>query len=310
MRRTRSVRRRSCAVLALLMLGGCAGPSAPVVGGDPLVDPPGMERRAEPTPRAEPRSRAGNRSPYMVLGKTYHVMPTAAGYRAEGVASWYGRKFHGRRTANGERYDMFAFSAAHRSLPLPTWLRVTNLDNGRSVTVRVNDRGPFHDERIIDLSYAAAKRLGFAAAGTAPVRLEALSPRAPGPREAIQTAQAAAAREARDASSGGSVAGAAPAGGEAGGAVGDGGSGAAAPVERAYWLQAGVFGDSAAAQRLKHELERVLRDRGAAPVRLSEAARDRVRVRIGPLADLDEANRLQALLMFSDVVPRALIVRE
>ncbi|TXR54248.1 septal ring lytic transglycosylase RlpA family protein [Reinekea thalattae] len=127
-----------------------------------------------PQPRKEPLSRGGNKSPYRVLGKTYHIMPSAKGYREEGFASWYGEKFHGHTTSNGEVFDMYQVSAAHKSLPLPTWVRVTNLDNNQSIYVRVNDRGPFHSGRIIDLSYAAAVKLGFHDKGTARVRVEAL----------------------------------------------------------------------------------------------------------------------------------------
>jgi rare lipoprotein A len=116
----------------------------------------------------------GNRSPYIVFGKTYEVMPTSLGYLEIGLASWYGRKFHGRLTSNGERFDMHAVSAAHKALPLPTFVRVTNLDNGQKVIVRVNDRGPFHDDRVIDLSYEAAVKLGFADKGIAPVVVESL----------------------------------------------------------------------------------------------------------------------------------------
>jgi len=128
---------------------------------------------SEPAPRMEPRSRGGNKSPYQVWGKTYNVMQDASGYVAEGVASWYGKKFHGYKTSNGETYNMYDFSAAHRSLPLPTYARITNLDNGRQVVVRVNDRGPFHGDRLIDLSYAAAKKLGYLNKGTVRVRIEA-----------------------------------------------------------------------------------------------------------------------------------------
>ena len=116
----------------------------------------------------------GNKSPYVVFGKTYEVLPDSLGYREIGIASWYGKKFHGRLTSNGERFDMYRLSAAHKALPLPTVVKVTNLDNGRHVIVRVNDRGPFHDERIIDLSYEAALRLGFSDSGTTPVVVEAL----------------------------------------------------------------------------------------------------------------------------------------
>ena len=129
----------------------------------------------EPVPRREPMARYGNRPSYSVLGRTYRVMASAEGYVERGIASWYGYKFHGRHTSSRERYDMCAFSAAHKTLPLPSYVRVTNLDNGRSVVVRVNDRGPFHPGRIIDLSYAAATRLDMKQAGTARVEVRALT---------------------------------------------------------------------------------------------------------------------------------------
>ena len=120
------------------------------------------------------RTLAGNRSPYAVLGKSYFVLPSEEGYSERGIASWYGEKFHGHKTSNGEVFDMYQVSAAHKSLPIPSFLRVTNLDNNRSIIVRVNDRGPFHDNRIIDLSYAAALKLGYADIGTARVQLDAI----------------------------------------------------------------------------------------------------------------------------------------
>lgn len=113
--------------------------------------------------------------PYKVMGQRYYPLASANGYDKTGVASWYGKKFHGRKTANGELYDMHAMSAAHKTLPLPTMVRVTNLDNGRSVVVRVNDRGPFVKSRIIDLSYAAAMALGYDQKGTAHVRVQTLA---------------------------------------------------------------------------------------------------------------------------------------
>lgn len=136
---------------------------------------PDIDAIPEPEVKAEPRSRAGNRS-YAVLGKRYQVRDTAEGYVEEGMASYYGRKFHGRLTSNQEVYDMYAFTAAHKSLPLPSYVRVTNLANGKSVVVRVNDRGPFHAGRVIDLSYAAATKLGFTKQGTARVEVRALTP--------------------------------------------------------------------------------------------------------------------------------------
>ena len=126
----------------------------------------------EPVPRYEPRTPAGNTSPYVVLGKRYSLLDDPRGYSEQGRASWYGNKFHGQRTANGELYDMYGMTAAHKTLPIPSYVRVTNLDNKRSVIVRVNDRGPFHEGRIIDLSYTAARKLGMAELGTAPVRVD------------------------------------------------------------------------------------------------------------------------------------------
>lgn len=128
----------------------------------------------EVVPEPVNRTLAGNRSPYTVLGKSYRVLPTEEGYSERGIASWYGEKFHGHKTSNGEVFDMYQVSAAHKSLPIPSFLRVTNLDNNRSIIVRVNDRGPFHGDRIVDLSYAAALKLGYADRGTARVQLESV----------------------------------------------------------------------------------------------------------------------------------------
>ena len=130
----------------------------------------------EPEVQDLARSAIGNRSPYEVLGKKYKVMDSTRGYAEKGTASYYGAKFHGRLTSNREVYDMYQFTAAHKTLPLPSFARVTNLDNGESVIVRVNDRGPFHDGRVIDLSYAAAVRLGITQRGTGNVEVRALQP--------------------------------------------------------------------------------------------------------------------------------------
>lgn len=127
-------------------------------------------------PEVVRRTKAGNKSPYTVLGKTYRVMDDATGFKQSGIASWYGTKFHGRLTSNGETYDMFAMTAAHKSIPIPSYVKVSNPANGQSVVVRVNDRGPFHGGRIIDLSFAAAKKLGYADDGTARVELEVITP--------------------------------------------------------------------------------------------------------------------------------------
>ncbi len=137
---------------------------------------PNVDAIPEPEVVAEPRSQFGNRSPYVVLGKSYKVLDSHQDYVETGLASYYGQKFHGRRTSNLEVYDMYAFTAAHKSLPLPSFARVTNLDNGKAVVVRVNDRGPFHDGRVIDLSYAAAVKLGITQRGTGRVEVRALHP--------------------------------------------------------------------------------------------------------------------------------------
>ena len=182
---------RASVLVLTLLLAACAGkprkgqtpapapiPPAPVY--EPLDGPPtvpfDVESIPEPVPRLEPRSRYGNHSPYVVLGRRYTVMDNPRGYVERGVASWYGTKFHGRLTSNREPYDMFAFTAAHKSLPLPSYARVTHLGNGRSVVVRINDRGPFVGDRIIDLSYAAAVKLGVHITGTAPVEVRVLNP--------------------------------------------------------------------------------------------------------------------------------------
>jgi rare lipoprotein A len=135
-----------------------------------------ISRIPDAVPRYEPIRKAGNKSPYVVFGKKYEVMPTSRGYRQQGTASWYGTKFHGRNTSNGESYDMYAMTAAHKTLPIPSYVQVTNLQNGKKVIVRVNDRGPFHGDRIIDLSYVAAMKLGYAEVGTAPVEVVAIDP--------------------------------------------------------------------------------------------------------------------------------------
>ncbi|MAT49887.1 MAG: septal ring lytic transglycosylase RlpA family lipoprotein [Porticoccaceae bacterium] len=160
--------------LALITLVSCSGPgvqrdSGPARDIDVSLIP-------DAVPRVEPLSKWGNRSPYDVFGRTYHVLPSSRGYRERGVASWYGTKFHGRKTSNGETYDMYAMTAAHKSLPIPSYVQVTNLENGKRIIVRVNDRGPFHDDRVIDLSYVAAKKLGMHDTGTSRVEVVAIDP--------------------------------------------------------------------------------------------------------------------------------------
>lgn len=170
-------------VLVGLVLSGCAASLPPLPGSEadsaPVVSAARLaELRAlpNPAPRSEPRSATGNPASYEQFGRTYRVLATANGYDRVGNASWYGSKFHGRRTSSGEPFDMFELTAAHRTLPIPSYVEVTNLANGRQTLVRVNDRGPFHDSRILDLSFAAAVKLGFADRGTARVRVRVVTP--------------------------------------------------------------------------------------------------------------------------------------
>lgn len=173
-------------LLALLTACGSSGPKraprgdGPPPAYEPLDGPPNVpfdvDAVPEPVPKDEPLARYGNHSPYEVMGKRYKVLPKRSGYVQRGTASWYGTKFHGRLTSTREPYDMYAFTAAHKTLPLPSYARVTRLDNGKSVTVRINDRGPFVGDRLIDLSYAAAVKLGVHLSGTAPVEVRVLEP--------------------------------------------------------------------------------------------------------------------------------------
>ena len=130
---------------------------------------------ADAVPKNEPKSRYGNPASYEVRGKRYYVLPTATGYEERGFASWYGTMFHGKRTSSGETYDMYQMTAAHKTLPIPCYVQVTNLDNNKQIVVKVNDRGPFHEGRIIDLSYAAAKKLGITAKGTGKVEVRTVT---------------------------------------------------------------------------------------------------------------------------------------
>jgi len=228
---------------------------------DDSVPPPiDVSRIPEPVPKIEPRSLYGNKSPYTVLGKTYRVLPSARGYDERGIASFYGAKFHGYKTSSLENYDMYAFSAAHKTLPLPSYARVTNLANGKSVIVRINDRGPFHENRLIDLSYAAAVKIGVWPKGTGLVEVRAIDPTHPDDdtQPAELTGQPAVP------------------------------SGSAHP---AIWLQIGAFADLANADRVASRL----RSARLAPVQVTDVevnGRDIRRVRVGPLDDVDQADRV------------------
>lgn len=181
-------------LLLIIGLTGCGtGPKVIFDSGDSApASPVDVSSIPDAIPKAEPRSRYGNPSSYVVNGQRYYVKQSSQGYVERGIASWYGTKFHGRRTSSGETYNMYAMTAAHKSLPLPTYAQVTNLRNGRSIVVKINDRGPFHDNRIIDLSYTAAAKLGILKQGTGLVEVRAIGPgqqQTPAPATALKLAQ-------------------------------------------------------------------------------------------------------------------------
>ncbi len=165
---------RAVCLLGVLLMAGCGKDGVRDTDGAPATAAlPGSIKGAQPRP--EPLSKYGNHSPYVVFGQTYEVLASAQGYVQRGTASWYGSKFHGRPTSSGEIFDMYKATAAHRSLPLPTYAEVTNLENGRRIIVKINDRGPFKGSRLIDLSYGAAVKLGMINSGTARVKVEAIT---------------------------------------------------------------------------------------------------------------------------------------
>ena len=218
------------------------------------VDPHNV---AEPVPRAETRSATGNK-PYTVFGVNYRPLADGQGYRERGIASWYGKKFHGRKTSSGEVYDMYALSAAHKTLPIPSYARVRNLGNGKSVIVRVNDRGPFKENRLIDLSYTAAARLGIVETGTGIVEVEAVT--------AADSGRVVAAPPAAPATPGASP---------------------------RLFLQVGAFSQRANADLLRERL--TAGQYGPVVVQNAAGGQGTVyRVRIGPLAGVDEGDRIAA----------------
>lgn len=166
-------------IIVALLVNSCATRKPDGMHDHAPPDPKNLSNIGNAVPRAEPPSKYGNPATYVVLGKRYHTLSSSKGFRERGMASWYGSKFHGRRTSSGETYDLYKMTAAHKTLPLPTYVRVNNLRNGKSIIVKVNDRGPFHSGRIIDLSYVAASKLGILEYGTGLVEIEALDPSAP-----------------------------------------------------------------------------------------------------------------------------------
>jgi rare lipoprotein A len=242
-----------------MLFAGCSSQKSIDTGDYAPKNPKDVSGIPDAVPRMEPRSRYGNPETYVVNGKRYYTKSSSAGYRERGIASWYGIKFHGRRTSSGELYDVYKMTAAHKTLPLPTYARVTNLRNGRSVTVKINDRGPFHANRIIDLSYAAAAKLGIREAGTGLVEVEAIDPSGTTPAALPRPATAA--------------------------------------LEPAtLFLQVGAFKSRDNAVRL----EKRLQSSGLGEIHIQEASNPAgplYRVRIGPLATVDDADRISSNLV-------------
>lgn len=244
-------------VVCLLALAACGGSrtrgDAAPSGGARIADLPG-----DAVPRREPRSKYGNGPVYEVLGRRYTVMPSSTGFQERGVASWYGTKFHGNLTSNREVYDMYKMTAAHKTLPLPTYVRVRNLRNDKSVIVRVNDRGPFVHNRIIDLSYAAALKLDMVTDGTSLVEVTAINFEEPVRDLPVRNTTPTA--------------------------PGDGaGSGPAHP--HVIFVQVGAFSDRANAERRLGALS-LAGIEGAFIHEEPEPGRTLYRVRIGPVADV------------------------
>jgi len=226
-------------------------------GSDSVPDgpPPDISKLVEPVPKLEPRSLYGNKSPYSVLGQTYRVLPSAKGYDERGIASFYGNKFHGYKTSSLENYDMYAFTAASKTLPLPSYAQVTNLQNGKTVIVRINDRGPFHQDRVIDLSYVAAVKLGIWPKGTGLVEVRGIDPGEP-----LQELPPPP-------------------------AVTSGNPG--------IYLQVGAFSDADNAERVAQRL-RQANFAPVQVIEAQVNGRSVRRVRVGPLADVDSADQVTA----------------
>jgi rare lipoprotein A len=269
-------------LIAVIAVAACSStpprPNPPTSTALPPVltaPPPVPGAVPDAVPRIEPRSRYGNPPFYEVFGKRYYVLSSSVGYWERGVASWYGPGFHRERTSTGEPYDMYGMTAAHKTLPLPAYVRVTNLQNGRSVVVRVNDRGPFVGNRIIDLSYTAAAKLDMLRNGTAMVELRSIDPTAPPPPLTV----AAAGSPAPAAVPAAAPLTVVPA------AVGGPG----------LFVQAGAFSDPANAEHLAAKLRGG--SYGKVFVRDDQiAGRKMYRVRIGPVPDVAEFDRVVAAL--------------
>jgi rare lipoprotein A len=284
--------RNVCIVAAIALLAAC-GHTPGRSDGAPLrkVNPEDIK---DATPQREPITRAGNKSPYTVLGQTYVLLPSAKGYRATGIASWYGTKFHGESTANGDRYDLYGMTAAHKTLPIPTYVLVTNLENNKQAIVRVNDRGPFVSNRVIDLSYAAATKLGYADKGTAFVEVVAIDVDNWPPREVpVPAPTVTPPLLPAPPSSGVSNSG-------AGSNVGP------ASVAGNYFVQVGAFSVRAGADQLRARLA----DAQQYPVSVQPTTGSPVlyRVRVGPCVNRDAAEKLRGELLEKHMSESARVV--
>ncbi len=224
-------------------------------------------------PKKEPKSRYGNPESYEVDGITYRVMQSSRNFRQEGVASWYGTKFHGRRTSSGEPYDMLQLTAAHKTLPIPCYVKVTNKDNGKRLIVRVNDRGPFAKSRIIDLSYAAAHKLGMAHKGTANVVIETID--FPSSDDRQSNSQQAT----------------------------------SAQGEKQRFVQVGAYSNRASAQKLAKVLDREI-DLPVTISTIQRAGKKLHRVRIGPIARLEIAEELAKTLDIAELGKPSIVYQD
>jgi rare lipoprotein A len=280
---TRCTRLAAATACSLLFAACASTPRRAAPASPPPAPPPDLTATPDAVPRSEARSGHGNPPFYDVNGRRYQVLASAEGYAERGVASWYGPDFHGHNTSSGEPYDMYAMSAAHRTLPIPCYARVTNLANGRSVVVRINDRGPFVANRIVDLSYTAALRLDIVRTGTAFVELRTVQP---GEMPAVTAALPALPAQS---ASPPPPAPATPVPAEAPAEA------AAPPALVALYIQVGAFAEAANAQRLVERLQAA----GIAQVfTLESTATGQLlrRVRIGPITRVEEFDRLAARL--------------
>jgi rare lipoprotein A len=275
-------------------------PGAPPVVAPPPAEQPPAESVPDVVPRIERRSRSGNPPFYDVMGKRYFVLSSSTGYVERGVASWYGPGFHRVRTSTGETYDMYAMTAAHKTLPLPAYVRVTNLQNGRSIVVRLNDRGPFVGNRIIDLSYTAASKLDMLRNGTAMVEVRSIEPGSQGAPLATPVAAPVAAPLTATPLTAAGTTPPAPALAESAPppeAASDSSAGgvSSVAVPRALFIQAGAFSDPKNAERLMEKLRGG--GYGKVFVRDNEITGRRMyRVRIGPVSSVAEFDRIVAAL--------------